>query len=248
MSDGQIDYLTALENHYSQGVTPQNNAVVPLLEALGRSGIPPNQPRDGVTDRLGMPPLPDAGDYLQPGNTFKKWATTQGDETGPALEIPLEHPWKAAEHPKVVEWLNANEKPLAKVIEASKRSRFFYPYNAGYRVDSLIGVMLPYLVPTREAGQRLDLPRTPASQRGRRHRGARRSDDSASSGSFALRGTDADRSPGRLCDGVNGQPRPSRPSPPRVRFPRLSSGSGSPRCASCRSWRELPTAWTSPSA
>src|SRR3954447_14741075 len=67
MADGQggpIDYLAALESHYSEGVTNENNMVVPLLEALGRSALAKDQPCDGITNRLGMPPLAEAGDYF----------------------------------------------------------------------------------------------------------------------------------------------------------------------------------------
>src|SRR6476619_4726550 len=60
-ADGVIDYLKALEDHHSAGVTPQNNAVVPLLEALGPRALASSQPRDGITNRLGMSPLSDAG-------------------------------------------------------------------------------------------------------------------------------------------------------------------------------------------
>src|SRR5438094_9355644 len=56
LPDGRIDYLTAMENHFGAGVTPQNNAAIPLLQALGRKALASNQPRDGITDRLGMPP------------------------------------------------------------------------------------------------------------------------------------------------------------------------------------------------
>src|SRR5262245_60342010 len=56
--DGRIDYLTALESHFSQGVTPQNNCVPLLLRAYGRAALPANQPEDGITNRLGMPHLP----------------------------------------------------------------------------------------------------------------------------------------------------------------------------------------------
>src|SRR5213596_686987 len=59
LPNGRIDYLTAIEAHYSQGVTADNNAAPLLLEALGPAALPQNQPRDGITARLGMPPLPE---------------------------------------------------------------------------------------------------------------------------------------------------------------------------------------------
>src|SRR4051794_766571 len=50
-----IDYLTAIENYFSDGVTPENNAAPLILQALGRKALPSNQLADGITNRLGMP-------------------------------------------------------------------------------------------------------------------------------------------------------------------------------------------------
>src|SRR5947207_4069433 len=61
--DGRIDYLTALENYFGDGVTSENNAAPLLLRAFGRAALPSNQPEDGITDRLGMKHLPKDGDY-----------------------------------------------------------------------------------------------------------------------------------------------------------------------------------------
>jgi len=47
------------------GVTSENNAAPLVLAALGPEALPKNQPRDGITSRLGMSPLPDKGDYFQ---------------------------------------------------------------------------------------------------------------------------------------------------------------------------------------
>src|SRR6478752_5522503 len=58
-ANGIVDYQAAVEANFGRGVTPENNAAIPILQALGRSALPPSQPRDGITDCLGMPPLPD---------------------------------------------------------------------------------------------------------------------------------------------------------------------------------------------
>src|SRR5687768_5635911 len=129
---GPIDYLAALESHFSEGVTPVNNAVPPMLEALGPAALAKNQPRDGITNRLGVPPPPETGHYFQPRKSFLEDPAAGEDEPPNDLAPLLERPWKIAEHPRTAEWLKANEKPLAKLVEASKRTRFFYPYNAGY--------------------------------------------------------------------------------------------------------------------
>src|SRR4051812_31657789 len=64
LPDGRIDYVTAVEDHFGRDITPANNSAVLINEALGRSALPSNQPRNGITDRLGMAPVPDQGDYF----------------------------------------------------------------------------------------------------------------------------------------------------------------------------------------
>src|SRR5580698_7652849 len=61
LSDGRIDYLKALDDPRSKGVTPQNNAAPLFLQAVGRWALPGNQPPDGITDKLGMAHLPERG-------------------------------------------------------------------------------------------------------------------------------------------------------------------------------------------
>src|SRR5256885_6485399 len=79
LPDGSIDYLRAMEDYFSRGVTPENNAAIPILQALGRAALPPSQPRDGITDRLGMPPLPDKGDYYITYGDYFRSQTIEND-------------------------------------------------------------------------------------------------------------------------------------------------------------------------
>ncbi|MEA2711508.1 MAG: hypothetical protein QOF78_4109 [Phycisphaerales bacterium] len=155
ISEGPIDYLAAMENHFSQGVTHENNMVVPLLEALGPAALASNQPKNGITSRLGMPPLPETGDYFQHHDKFPEDPNAGEQEPANDLAPLLERPWKASERPQTAAWLKANEKPLARIVEASKRPRFYYPFNAGYRPETAMEVQLPYLVPSRQAARAL---------------------------------------------------------------------------------------------
>src|SRR5690242_2876407 len=61
---GSVDLCAALDQRYADGATPDNNAAPHLLRALGRAALPANQPPDGITNRLGMPHLPEKSDYL----------------------------------------------------------------------------------------------------------------------------------------------------------------------------------------
>jgi hypothetical protein len=63
-ANGDVDYVAALNQHYSQGVTAENNAVVPLLRAFGPTAIDEKY-RETTYRALGMKPLPEQGEYFQ---------------------------------------------------------------------------------------------------------------------------------------------------------------------------------------
>src|SRR5947199_1595250 len=72
LPDGSIDYLITLDDRDGRGVSPEDNAVPLLLRAFGRQALPSNQPADGITDRLGMPHLPEQGNYFMRYEQFDK--------------------------------------------------------------------------------------------------------------------------------------------------------------------------------
>jgi hypothetical protein len=144
LPDGSIDYLRAMEDYFSRGVTPENNAAIPILQALGRAALPPSQPRDGITDRLGMSPLPDNGDYYTTYADYFRSRPIENDSDPTDSKTRLRWPVKI--DPAIAEWVKANEKPLALLTEASKRSRYFIPFNGGNRPTTLFSVLLKHLV------------------------------------------------------------------------------------------------------
>ena len=150
------------------GVTPENNAAIPILKALGRQAIPRYQPPDGLTDRLGMKPLPKDGDYFIPYDDYCKQhgsAPTQwSDLTNP-------RPWPITFDDITRQWIRANEKPLLFVTKASTRTRFLIPFYAGYRPETMIEIQLPYVkLKAQGSMPRPGDPRTDSTDR-RRYRG-----------------------------------------------------------------------------
>lgn len=115
-ADGTVDYAAALNERYGQGVTPDNNAAVLLLRAFGPGALilATEESRAEVIGRLGMGSLPGTGDY---------WTSREPDGGAKAYRAP----WQDGEYPAVVAWLKTNETPLALVVEASKRPRFWTP-------------------------------------------------------------------------------------------------------------------------
>jgi hypothetical protein len=142
--DGAVDYLTAIENYFSDGVTPQNNAAPLILQALGRGALPRNQPTDGITDRLGMPHLPETSDYFVTYDDYCKQhpsVVPEDDPTDPNDRII----WPIKANDQTQQWVKLNEKPLALLAEAVKRPRYFIPFNGGYRTETLIEVLIPHV-------------------------------------------------------------------------------------------------------
>jgi hypothetical protein len=153
LPDGSVDYLMAIEAAYGKGVTPENNAAPLIVQALGRIALAWNQPTDGITDRMGMAHLPDKGNYFVIYETYCKNHSIATDSPGFDPEGPMN--WPPTFDPLVVQWVEANEKPLDLIVQASNRPRFFLPWYGGVRTDTLAEILLPYLGPLRSASRAL---------------------------------------------------------------------------------------------
>ncbi len=151
--DGSVDYVAALNRRSSQGVTSENNAAVPFWKAVGPEEISPEY-RDKYFRMLGIPPLPEKGNYFVDLDNYvarrknsakppdaKPEAGTP-DNAWDLLNLAMRRPWSPQEFPVLAQWLAANEKPLALVVEASKRPRRYDPLCCGERT-SLIAVLFP---------------------------------------------------------------------------------------------------------
>ncbi len=147
MADGRIDYCAAVDELFGRGVTPENNAAIPALRAFGPEALSPKQPPNGVTDRLGMEPLPESGQYFKPFNDTS--------EPGLTDEINSHSKWPIVIGPKTRAWVAENQRPLDLIVEGSHRSRFFIPFDAGYHPDMLIEVYLKHALRLRQSCQAL---------------------------------------------------------------------------------------------
>jgi hypothetical protein len=148
--DGYPDYLAALNQRCSQGVTPENNAMVPFWKALGPGEIR-QQDRKQYFQMLGIQLLPEKGGYFVTSESHivanedvESTTSTkdQGKFLGEQLRTATKRPWSKREFPVWAEWLATNEEPLALVVEASKRPRRFDPLIGGPRTP-LIAVLQP---------------------------------------------------------------------------------------------------------
>ncbi|HSQ56585.1 MAG TPA: hypothetical protein VLM40_12655 [Gemmata sp.] len=147
---GHIDYAAALNERLSKGVTPENNANVLFWKALGPNPLGPAANPPGLFEALKMSEPPAGGDYFV---RMEKYAATQlasglgtPDAAQETLTRLMKQPWTAKQNPGVASWLRANEKPLALVIEGTKRTHYYSPLLPGRTAigpSSLINSLLP---------------------------------------------------------------------------------------------------------
>ncbi len=162
--DGYPDYLAAINRRLAEGVTPENNAAVLFWQAMGPKEIDAKI-RAEYFRRLGVAILPEEGKYFQ---SFDEYVASMSKQAGQELseekieqmyEQVLEGPWKAEQFPLVVQWLQANEKPMALIIEASRRPRWYNPLVVGKQEEGepemLGAALLPAASQMREAARTL---------------------------------------------------------------------------------------------
>ena len=154
---GYVDYESALNAELSRGVTADTNANVLLWKAFGPtpeggSGMP-----TAYFKWLDTTEPPKDGEYFVGIDTFARdrLALTQNQLTAvyDQQSWATKQPWSAKEYTVVAEWLKFNEKPLAVVVEATKRPDYFNPLCSRRNDDnpgSLIGALLPSVQKCRE--------------------------------------------------------------------------------------------------
>jgi hypothetical protein len=160
--DGYPDYVAALNEICSRGVTLENNAAVPLQRAFGPRYIAANS-RARFLKELGIDDLPEKGDYLQdPSGIIHQWVLAwpeaereqQSDILDTQFDLAKASPWTADQHPIVVQWLALNQKPLQLAVEGSRREKRHFPIVIGLD-RPLSGAPVAYDQSTRHAADGL---------------------------------------------------------------------------------------------
>ncbi len=145
--DGCVDYCSAINQIAGAGVNRENNAAVLLWQASGPGEILENQ-LEAFCKSLQIPLLSPDGPYFvsfqdyvhgikdseevlswMPVEAVPEWDTFPAPEefAWGQLDSAGERPWSAHQYPAVAGWLKTNERPLALVVEASRRSRMYSP-------------------------------------------------------------------------------------------------------------------------
>jgi hypothetical protein len=143
-AEGKVDYAAIYAAQASEGVTPENNAALPLVETVGverllQEGLP--EVRDalataGVDLRAAM-----EGDFVDLETWFEQREVTAEDlpegvvsKRIPSVEDLAEAtleavttPWDPERWPEVDSWLQENRETMERLREASRRTHFYLP-------------------------------------------------------------------------------------------------------------------------
>ena len=137
--DGTIDYVEAINEKWSQGVTRENNAAIGLLDAIGPGAGRMRAHYAAVREKLGIAAAPDGAD----GADFVTGAPPQWEKT-------LTRAWIEQDDPETAKWLASMAPRLNLLVEASKRSRFCMPLVRANEDDLMASILLPHLNEARQ--------------------------------------------------------------------------------------------------
>ncbi|HEV8071900.1 MAG TPA: hypothetical protein VGP76_29570 [Planctomycetaceae bacterium] len=126
--DGCVDYVAALNQTLSEGVTPENNAGVLLVRAFGVNEFEHDE-RARFFKLLGIEPLPEPSSSVVAFTAFvaNKLGRALTQKESDDFERAMKEPWSPEGFPLLAGWVNANEPTLRLVIEATHRTRCYLP-------------------------------------------------------------------------------------------------------------------------
>ncbi|MEQ8791024.1 MAG: hypothetical protein RIC55_32480 [Pirellulaceae bacterium] len=159
--DGRIDYLAALNQRLSKGVTPENNAAVPLLKALPRDVIAESL-RARFYEKLGVEPS-GGGRYLSSERYLEQAGKTEADGGAALAEAfesqlgsAMKEPWAPMERPELGAWIAANERPLDAIAAGMSLPHYYMPLVGDESADyALAAVVLPSIQSVRDVARAL---------------------------------------------------------------------------------------------
>ena len=153
-SDGTPDYVQAMNDLYSQGVTPANNGfVIWLHDVVGTDfNVMSSKTLDRVLAMSGATsPAPNTPlflqsfQYLQAAEKMSRSrAANEGSRRDTELQSCMDTLWTADEHPHTAAYLTAMAIPLDHVAEAAAREKWWSPYVSAGK-NNLWEVLLPSL-------------------------------------------------------------------------------------------------------
>lgn len=147
-ADGSIDFFAAINDHYSAGVTNENNAarfILPLLDPAEFAVVNSSR-REQRLRALGLEPSehPVEKAFQDVGPYFKVPAE-QIQELDKQFSEAMIRPWTKQEFPRIAEWLADNDDALNRIAAGAKKERFFVPFIAEEESDAIFQVLLEHV-------------------------------------------------------------------------------------------------------
>lgn len=162
LPDGRPDYLTWLNNRYSRGVTPKNNAAVVFVHTFGAN----------LLDEELLPQQLKLLKTSLPKSTPRNETYPEDPRVQASFNEALKGPWSAQEHSRLATWLYRNRTATHRLLAASKRPRYYFPCLAGASESTettapVISVTGPKLGLVRSEAKKLKLRANRATYEGR---------------------------------------------------------------------------------
>lgn len=137
--DGLPDYQRYVREKLRDGATPENNAAVLILQAMGPGKLKPNE-QIAVAKELGIT-LPLSGRTLTRlygktnrelvakllGDQFSTPICDRDDIVYDAIDAAMGAPWSSDEFQPIAAWIEENQQQLDLLVGLSKRSGYYFP-------------------------------------------------------------------------------------------------------------------------
>lgn len=157
-----IDYQALLNDRLGKDITPDKNAVVLIWKAFGPTPSGGTRMPPEFFKRLGIAEPPKDGEYFVELGAIIKDRLKLNEADFNALDDQqiraAKRPWGAKDYPNIAAWLKINEKPLALLVEATKRPDYYSPLvarDSDGKPGMLIGASLPATQKCREVAYAL---------------------------------------------------------------------------------------------
>jgi len=141
LPSGLPNYEEHLRQKLRDGITPENNAAVLLAQAQWSNELKDEQ-AELVAAELGLKQIPSTDTVMQPmyseamRQRVSAWLKPQylrpdgagiAPDADDVIALTSSYPWTRQQLPAMAEWVDANQKPLDLIVEASGRPRYYWP-------------------------------------------------------------------------------------------------------------------------
>ena len=151
---GYVDYIAALNQQLSIGVTPENNSAVLFLQITGPHEVGQNTAE--YCRMLGIPELPSDGQYMVSADRFE--VPPENAETSQLRltehDLAMKGPWTAEQIPALARWLDQQSSHFDQIEQATLRSRYYTPLISG-NPPAVVAVLLPQAQTSRTVARSL---------------------------------------------------------------------------------------------